>query len=315
MNPPKLTNQQKERLKRLEPALKEAALAGDLERAKSLVIDIQNVLRPTGHETRLMQSKNRLYETAMNSGQLDFAIQGFIGVKQKTHKQTRVNLEATTLLAICYLRKSDIDNAEPLISEVLKNDKVISSTKRREEFRKLVIERFDEEGTLFALKSENKETLDEDEVQNEAGLIVATRGEDEIFKALGLSIPDYAVNILFRIDDFSKKQLPSAERKKLPSPQEEINREKVGRTIFASVKRVLYNSLCDSKSEIYQTWFNNGMKVVLDKKYVSTAVITALGGLGIGIKALAISVVALIIKFGIEVYCERFKPKNLMELR
>ncbi len=315
MNPPKLTEQQKVRLKRLEPALKEAALVGDLERAKSLVVDIQNILRPTGHETRLMQSKNRLYETSMNVDQLEFAIQGFIGIRQKTHRRTRVHLEATTLLAICYLRKSEIDNAEPLISEVLRNDKVISSAKRRAEFRKLVIERFDEEGTLFALRSESKESMDEDEIQNEAGIIVATRGEDEIYKTIGLSIPDYAINILFRIDDFSKKQLPSAERKKLPSPQEEMNREKVGKTIFSSVKRVLYNSLCDPKSEIYQTWFNNGMTAVLNKKYVTTAVIAALSGLGIGIKALAISVVALIIKFGIEVYCERFKPQNLMELR
>ncbi len=204
MNPPKLTEQQKERLKRLEPALKAAALVGDLERAKSLVVDIQNVLRPTGHETRLMQSKNRLYETAMNAGQLDFAIQGFVGIRLKTHKRTRVHLEATTLLAICYLRKSQIDNAEPLISEVLKNDKVISSAKRRAEFRKLVIQRFDEEGTLFALKSESREHMDEDEIEKEAGLIVATKGEDEIYKALGLSVPDYAINILFRIDDFQR---------------------------------------------------------------------------------------------------------------
>ncbi len=94
-----------------------------------------------------------------------------------------------------------------------------------------------------------------------------------------------------------------------------MNREKVGKTVFSSVKRVLYNSLCDPKSDIYQTWFTNGMKAVLDKKYISAAVIAALSGLGIGIRALAISVVALIIKFGIEVYCEKFKPQNLMELR
>jgi hypothetical protein len=37
--------------------------------------------------------------------------------------------------------------------------------------------------------------------------------------------------------------------------------------------------------------------------------------LGIGIKALAVSAVALIMKFGIEIYCERFKPDFIVEAR
>jgi hypothetical protein len=37
--------------------------------------------------------------------------------------------------------------------------------------------------------------------------------------------------------------------------------------------------------------------------------------LGIGIKALAVSATALVIKFGIEVYCDRYRPEFVMEER
>jgi hypothetical protein len=45
------------------------------------------------------------------------------------------------------------------------------------------------------------------------------------------------------------------------------------------------------------------------------AVAAALVHMGIGIKALAVSAVALIMKFGIEVYCDRFRPEFIMEVR
>lgn len=37
--------------------------------------------------------------------------------------------------------------------------------------------------------------------------------------------------------------------------------------------------------------------------------------LGIGMKAIAVSVVALIIKIGIEVYCDLYKPEFVMAAR
>jgi hypothetical protein len=37
-----------------------------------------------------------------------------------------------------------------------------------------------------------------------------------------------------------------------------------------------------------------------------------LADLGIGIKAVAATIVALIIKFGIEVYCDRYTPAGIM---
>jgi hypothetical protein len=53
----------------------------------------------------------------------------------------------------------------------------------------------------------------------------------------------------------------------------------------------------------------------LDRKYYAIAVSAMLVDLGIGIKALAVSATALVIKFGLEVYCDRFKPDFVMDGR
>jgi hypothetical protein len=95
MKPPRLTPQQLSRLHIVEPALKEAAMRGDYEAAKKYGLDAQNILRPTGHETRLMQSKAWLFEAAMEAGQLEVAEKGFQGIRGKTAQGTRQHLEAT----------------------------------------------------------------------------------------------------------------------------------------------------------------------------------------------------------------------------
>lgn len=54
------------------------------------------------------------------------------------------------------------------------------------------------------------------------------------------------------------------------------------------------------------------MGLVLNRFYIGSAVTTALADLGIGLKAVAVPIIALIIKFGIEVYCDRYKPIGVM---
>lgn len=312
----KLNKVQKERVKRLEPALKLAAKRGDLATAKSIIIDLQSIYLPNGHDAKLMMAKNRLFEASMEAGDLNFSEAGLIGVRKKMSNRTRVYLEASALLAICYLRKNQINEAEPIIREVLSNDHVIQSQVRREEFRKLIIERFDQEGTLFALRSEHIEKLDPEEIQNEAGKRLAlSTTNDELFEQIGNEVPEYTLNLLLRIDSFSKNLLPSAERLKLPPPQQVIEPKQVGKTLFSSVKRVLFKSLCDKNSDIYQAWYKQGMGTILNKYSIGLAVSEAFLNLGIGIKALAIPIIALIMKFGIEVYCEQYAPTDIMDIR
>jgi len=73
--------------------------------------------------------------------------------------------------------------------------------------------------------------------------------------------------------------------------------------------------LCDPESDIYKAWFSSGLNFVLEKRYLGAAIAAAFLNIGVGIKALAVSATALVMKFGIEVYCERFKPDLLMENR
>ena len=57
------------------------------------------------------------------------------------------------------------------------------------------------------------------------------------------------------------------------------------------------------------------MGSVLDKKYIGGSVVAAFTGLGIGLKPLAVSAIALLIKFGLEVFCDAYQPEALMEGR
>lgn len=314
MNKP-LTNKQKERLKILEPKLDIAIQKRDYQTAKSLVADIQGILRPTLHYVRLCQSKNRLFELAIELDDFDFAISGLKSNLQTLNERTRIHLETTSLLAICYVRMQEIEKAKPLIKEVLTNKTVIKSERTRQIFHSEIINRFNEEVALCTLKSINKPVYDEAEVEEEVIRIVQNLTEEEIFSQIGEASPKATKDLIFLVYDFSTKQLSYSERLALPSPDQKIKDAEVGLTVFQSVKRVIYDSLCSPDSDIYKTWFNNGMQLVLSKGYIRTAVISCLVNLGIGVKMIAASIIALILKAGIEVYCKKYKPLGLMEIR
>lgn len=310
-----LTEKQKERLHILESKLDKAVSARDFALAGNLVKDIQDLIRPTGHYTRLVQSKNKLYELAIELGKFSTAERGLDSNRMVLNKNTRIYLETTALLAICYLRMREVEKAKPFISEVLRNKEVIKSDRTREIFHSQIINRFTEEISLCSLKSDNKPHFDEEEIEGMVFRIIQTPNDEDIFSEIGKTTPKSAKDLIFLIYDFSTKQLPSAERLALPSPDQKVKDAEVGQTVFHSVKRVIYNSLCNPESEIYKVWFSHGMKTVLNKGYIRTAVLTCFVHLGIGFPLIAASVIALIIKFGIEVYCDRYKPISLMEIR
>jgi len=57
------------------------------------------------------------------------------------------------------------------------------------------------------------------------------------------------------------------------------------------------------------------MQAVLDKTYLTGAVVATLSGLAIGGYAIAVYLTALLIKIGIEVFCETFQPAGIMDMR
>jgi len=160
-----LTDKQKERLKILEPKLNLSIRKRDYIAAKSLVFDIQDILRPTMHYARLCQSKNKLYELSIELEDYDYAIKGLSSNRVVLNENTRIYLESTSLLAICYIRMQEIEKAKPYIREVLINQSVIKSERTRRIFHSEIISRFNEEVALCTLKSMTKPEFDEKELE------------------------------------------------------------------------------------------------------------------------------------------------------
>lgn len=78
---------------------------------------------------------------------------------------------------------------------------------------------------------------------------------------------------------------------------------------------MIWKSLCDPQSEVYKAWYTNGLSHVLSKKYYAAIVAGALIDLGFAAKAAAIPATALLMKIGIEVYCDRYKPGEILDGR
>ncbi|GET46598.1 hypothetical protein [Capnocytophaga felis] len=311
----KLTEKQKGRLRILEPKLNKAIDSKQFEEAKKIVLDLQYLLRPSGHFVRLIQSKNKLYELAIEQSKYDVALQGLLANQKVLNNNTRIYLETISLIAICYLRMRDIINAKIYIKEVLENDTVIKTQRTRSIFHSEIINRFNEEVALVTLINSGTDDINEEEIEKEVIRIIQTLSDDEIFASMGEKTPNSTKDLIYLIHDYSLKQLPYKEKLSLPSPEQKIKDKEVGITIFESVKRVIYNSLCSQESEIYKIWYTNGMSVVLGKKYIISTVVSILMNMGIGIKMLIASIIALITKFGIEVYCEKYKPIYVSEIR
>ena len=312
--PPSLTAIQKRQLAVLEPALRAAVYSENYELAKKLTTEIQLLLRETGHETRLMQSKVWLFEAALNAGELLTAEAGLIGVCNKTADSTRVHLEAKALLVVCLLRQGRVKDAECHIERVLEGKAIREQGKRRR-FIESVTARFQMEGYISAARGVQYGHLNADEIDAAAIEAVKTKSEDELYVEIAAALPRSLIDAVFKIDQASRLRLSMTEVLYLPPPPQEQKSIDRGKTFFSSLKLVLWKSFCDQNSEIYKAWYTNGMSHVLSKKYYAVAVASVLMDVGFAVKAVAIPVTALLMKFGIEIYCDRYKPAEILDDR
>lgn len=306
-----LSKIQKERLAKLEPQLRSCVGSADLNRAKRIALKIQELLRPTGHETRILQAKNWLYETAMEAGSLTFAKMGFEGTIQKSSPSTRLNLEATSLLAICYLREGSIEKARDMIVKAVSSINNIKSPDRREQFHKRLIERLEEESILVGLKERSSENLDIDEVDRQSIQLVMTKSESQIYLEMGRAVPQRSVDLLNDVRNTYTLRISGPDRKMLPPPITEENKEALGKRANSALKRVAWRAVCSPDSDIYKAW-SQGLSIVYDRKYIAAAIVAAFNSASITVVMVAASAAALAIKFGAEVFCETFAPRSLM---
>lgn len=315
VNTSRLSAHQKQRLSLLEPQLRDALLKQDHQTAEQTVGAIQELLRETGHETRLMYSKLLLFEAYMEAGHLEWARSGLIGIRSKVSEKTRLYLEATALLAICEIRRRDLHAATPHMRWVLSNNTGIQSRTRRFTFQRQMVERFNQEAIIAGLSQRGNEGIDLDDVRRKAEEAIQNKTDDEMFADLGRNIPTPVLRFITEVDRLSRKQLPSADVKQLPPAPELQAPAELGRTVFSSVQRVIWRTLCNPEGEIHKKWVQDRLNKVINAGWGAASITSILTDLNIAMKAVAIPVVALVIKLGIEVYCDYYKPTSVMDIR
>lgn len=261
-----------------------------------------------------MQAKNWLFEAALNAGELLIAEAGFLGVRSKTAKSTRVHLEATALLAVCLLRQRRLAEAEALIHEVL-SSKSIKDPDRRRHFIESVTSRYRLESYISGIRDHAHESLDPDDIDRDAVEALKTRSDEELYLQIAAALPREVIELVYRVDRASRQRLTMVEVLYLPSPTAIERKVEQGRSFFDSLKLVIWRSLCDPQSEVYKAWYTNGVAHVLSQKYYAIVVSSALLDLGFAAKAAAVPVTALLMKVGLEVYCERYKLGEILDGR
>ncbi len=310
---PKLTEEIKKELLKLELELKKCIKVADFDMASKYMTSIQNLLKPKGYNSRLMKNKNYFFEVALEAGKLEYAISGLTGVRDKVSTGSRMFLESTAILAICYIRKGDLKKAQTFIDETIRNINNITSDDLRRSFHKSFLNRVDNEVLLNSLK-DTAESLDVDEVHGKSIELIQTKTEDEIYEILGTCIPDSVIKLLATSQKHNLLLISTSDRICLPPPISEQKKKVIGMKVSSAIKRVVWKSLCDPDNEIYKAW-SQGLSIVHDKKYISGAIVCTLANWKIGTSLMAASICALAIRFGVGVFCEIFEPETIMEQR
>lgn len=311
MSANKLSEQQLEALRPLEKRLKIAVRSGLPETAVEVAGEIQALFRNNRKHHRLLRAKLWAFEACLDANRLSYASRGFIGVRKLSGESTRLYLEASSLLAVCYLRQKKLSEAKRLIREVVGKINNIASDRTRRQFQKRLIERIEEECILAELIGTQEGEMDVSEVQAKAVLLLQRSSEDEILKLIGNSVPTSSLKLLADVRDYTVKQLPPPDRKNLPSPEKAESPREVGKTTYSVLRRIAWKAFCAPDSGLYKLWSKRVPKV-FNEAYFAAAIVSILVEFRIGAPLIASGVAALVMKYTAEEFCEIFKPKGLM---
>jgi len=311
MSNTKLTEWQLSEIKPLELELRKAVQQAEPEMAIEFAEKIQNLFPYDRKHHRLLRAKLWAFEACLDANRLTYAEAGFIGIRKLSETNTRLYLEASSLLAICFLRQKKTSESKKLIHEAILKINNIASDRTRHQFQKRLIERIEEECILAELIGAGEEKLDFKEIEEKAIFLIQRNSDDEILKLIGNSVPVSSIKLLNDVRTYSIKQLPAPDRKLLPAPEKAEKPKQIGLITFAILRRIAWKTFCKPSSPIYKLWANRVPKV-FNEGYFSVAVITTMGDFRIGIPIIASGLVALIMKYSAEEFCELAKPKGLM---
>jgi len=306
----KLPKNTLDRLRPLETKLKSAVAAGKVEQAIELTVEIQSLFDDRKHH-RLLKAKLWAFEAALDANMLEYAVSGFEGIRRLSNKGTRIHLEASSLLAVCFLRKKKTREAKRLIRYVIENVNDITTDRTRNQFQKRLVERIEEECILAELIGTGNVNLDPIEIHDQSVLLIQRNSDNDILKLIGNSVPASGITLLRDMRDYSIKLLPAPDQKLLPAPEVAEKPLTVGKKTMAILKRICWKSLCAEDSQLYKMW-SKQMPEVFDKKYFATSLAVTMGSWRIGIQMIAAGVAAIAMKSSAEVFCSFAKPKQLM---
>ena len=301
-------------LRPLEKELITAVRTGAVERAIELATQIQGLFVDDRRHHRLLRAKLWAFEACLDANRLQYAQSGFLGVRKLAGPSTRLYLEASSLLAICYLRNKEVNEAKEIVREVVERINNIKSDRTRRQFQKRLIERIEEECIFTDLMNTQSGSLDPKEIEEKAILLVQHNSDNDIYRLIGNSVPSSGIALLRDVRAYSIEQIPLPDRKLLPPPEKAEEPRKIGKTTFAVLRRATWRTLCSEDSPVYKLWSRRVPKV-FNQGYFTAAIVTALGDHGIGIPLIASGIVALTMKYSAEEFCEISKPKGIMMYR
>lgn len=298
-------------LRPLEADLLVAVEAGEVDAAIKMATQIQRLFGEHRSHHRLLRAKLRAFESCLDANRLTYAERGFLGVKSLAQPSTRLYLEASSLLAVCFLRLKKINESKDLIREVMSNINNITSDRTRHQFQKRFVERIEEECIFAELIGAGDEPLDVAEIEAKAIWLIQRSSDKEILSLIGQTVPVASLQLLDSVRTYSIQLLPAPDRKLLPSPAQAESPGSIGKTTFALLRRVAWKTFCKPSSPIYKLWANRIPKV-FNEAYFSAAIVATFSELRIGIPLLASGLSALVMKYTAEEFCEIAKPKGLM---
>lgn len=307
----KLSPEFLETLRPLEDELRKAVALAEPEVAVEVATKIQGLFGNDRAHHRLLRAKLWAYEACVDANRLAYAESGLIGVRRFAGPTTRLQLEASALLAVTLLRQKKLSEAKKIIRDVIENINNIVSDRTRHQFQRRFIQRIEEECILAELIGVEECALDQAEIESKAILLLQRNSDDEILKLIGNSVPTASIRLLTEVRTYSLNLLPPPDRKLLPAPEKAEEPKNIGRTTFALLRRIAWKTFCKPSSPIYKLWSNRIPKIFNDG-YFSAAVIATLGEFRIGIPLIASGLAALAMKYTAEEFCELSKPKGLM---
>jgi hypothetical protein len=301
-------------LRPLEDQLKKSVKGHDLEAAERAMEEIIRLLAPYGPaHHRLLECRLWYFEAMFDANHITVAESGFQGIVQRAPKTSRLFIEGSFFLALCFLRQKRLKEAKPLFRIVFQNLNTISSSETRNFLQKRILERIEEESVLTSIVGVEEGPLKPDRIHEDAVKLLQ-KPEGELLEILARSLPYGSVALLNDVRTDAYLLLSVPDRKLLPAPGQATEAPHLGKLVLAVLRRVGWKTLCDKKSPLYKLW-SEKVSTVYSAAYFATSISQTFQDWKIGLPFLAAGVTAIAMKYGAHEFCELTKPDSIMDTR